>query len=81
MNEIESIVINLNGYREVIANVNRINRLLKEEKDTFAKEYLENLSNSYDKILKKAEEENEDKTQINYFKKEEKSFIKNLKKI
>ena len=30
MNEAESIVINLNGYKDVTSNVNKINKLLLE---------------------------------------------------
>lgn len=30
MNEIEKIVTNLNGYKEVTSNVNRVNKLLLE---------------------------------------------------
>lgn len=56
------------------------NHLLKQEKDSFDKSYLENLDKKFDEIINKAKIENSDKTQINYFEKEENSFIKDLEK-
>ncbi len=54
------------------------NKLMKENKECFDKKYLDELEKKYDKIIEKGIQENEDKTQINYFEKEEKNFIKDL---
>lgn len=44
MNEIEKIVINLNGYKEVTSNINRINKLLLENRIDII-EFFDNLLN------------------------------------
>ena len=62
-----------------LSNTNKDrNTLLKQQKDKFDDDYLDNLSNSYDDILKKAKDENGDKTKINYYKDEEERFINDL---
>ena len=65
----------------LLSNTNKErNELLKQNKNKFDDNYLNNLSNSYDEILKKAKAENEDTTKINYYKDEEERFIKDLNK-
>lgn len=56
------------------------NNLLNQEKDSFSREYLKKLDKEYDEIISKGEKENSNKQQLNYFEKEEKSFIEDLKK-
>lgn len=56
------------------------NSLLKENKTEFNKEYLTNLNNEYDRIIKEGKEENKEEITINYFKDEEERFIKDLEK-
>ena len=65
----------------LLSNTNKErNELLKQNKNKFDDNYLNNLSNSYDEILKKGKAENEDTTKINYYKDEEERFIKDLNK-
>lgn len=49
MNEVESIVINLNGYKDVTSNVNKINKLLLESNI--------NVINFFDNLLNIEKEE------------------------
>ncbi len=68
--------------RKLLSKTNKDrNRYLKEEKECFEKEYLELLSDTYDKILEKAQSQNnQDSTTVNYYKSEELNFIKDLEK-
>lgn len=57
------------------------NQYFKENKESFEKEYLEKLSESYDSILEKAKLQNEkDPDTVNYYKTEELRFINDLTK-
>ena len=55
------------------------NKILKEnKKEQFDKEYLKQLDSKYDEIILKAKEQNKEEITVNYFKDEEKRFIKDL---
>lgn len=57
------------------------NEYFKAKKESFEKEYLERLSDTYDKILEKAKKQNEQESITeNYYKDEELNFIKDLEK-
>lgn len=56
------------------------NKLLKKNVDLFDKDYLNNLDKSYDVIIEKGKEQNQEDITINYFKEEEANFIKDLVK-
>lgn len=66
--------------KELISKTNKDrNELLKEDKESFSKEYLDNLSQEYDNILELAVNQN-DEDSNNYFFEEEINFINDLKK-
>ncbi len=66
---------------ELLSDTNKDrNKKIKEEKDMFENDYLKALDEKYLQILEEAKIENESKENINYFKKEEKSFINDLVK-
>lgn len=70
----------LKNLKELLSttNIDR-NQLIKDDKQSFNKEYLDNLYKCYDDIIEKAFLENEN-DRDNYFTKEEVNFIKDLKK-
>lgn len=66
---------------ELLSKTNKDrNQLLKDDKDNFEKEYLQELDNNYDKIINQATKENQESITTNYFKDEEKRFITDLVK-
>lgn len=69
-----------NDLKKLLSQTNKDrNKYFKEEKECFEEEYLKNLSRTYDDILEKAKLQNDSDT-INYYKKEELSFIHDLEK-
>ncbi len=61
--------------------VHERNEAIEKNQECFEKEYIEELHRNYRKLIEKGQEENEkEPTTVNYFKEEEKSFLKDLLK-